>query len=199
MNRREMLSHAMNAVGCQQTIARNHIRDAHDLNRPDLVEYWSKEVEKAEAVYQGLLNLMLETCDEEAETSGLCEAVQARRCAGCSCVSRRATVLGTRRKRTAQEPVQSPGTAGSVRAKGLVTAGRSGGGTDPVQRRRAGRFEGAGRADVEIGSNDRSGARFPRPLRPCRDLQEPEELMNHPVLRTAPDHSNPAHLMRKRS
>lgn len=65
MNKEDLIKKALFAVSDQQTSARNQARDASDLNRPDLVEYWSKQIKESGDVYQGLLAMLLEVDHEQ--------------------------------------------------------------------------------------------------------------------------------------
>ena len=56
MNKQDLIAKALHAVSYQQTEARNQLRNAADLNRPDLVTFWESKIEEHEATYKGLLD-----------------------------------------------------------------------------------------------------------------------------------------------
>lgn len=56
MNKQDLITKALHAVTCQQTEARNQLRNAADLNRPDLLTFWESKVAEHEATYRGLLD-----------------------------------------------------------------------------------------------------------------------------------------------
>ncbi|WP_252177950.1 hypothetical protein [Endozoicomonas sp. 4G] len=58
MNKFKILENALCAVNHRQTEARNQVRDCRDLGNEEAMQYWEKEIDKAEATYQGLLEML---------------------------------------------------------------------------------------------------------------------------------------------
>lgn len=89
MDKYKILENSLCAVNFKQTEARNQVRHSRDLGNEEAAQFWEKEVEKAEAAYCGLLEMLsdlysgsdsskpLSYAKSETESKGNSSSIQA--------------------------------------------------------------------------------------------------------------------------
>ncbi|WP_252180242.1 hypothetical protein [Endozoicomonas sp. 4G] len=70
MNKNEILTNALYAVNFRLTEARNQVNSSRDLGDKKVIQYWEREVEMAEATYQGLLAMWSDHMDSNRNGEG---------------------------------------------------------------------------------------------------------------------------------